>query len=354
MTIIDFHSHFIPPNCTNMQLDGPGGMAGCHHDIPRMKVTIDGRLRRLGSASEQLWMAADPSPLISVAARLEFVQKAGLNIQVLSPPPYLSLYETNASAAWPLIRRLNEELAAASHSSEQFSAFCTVPLQDPALAACELEYAVNSLGFAGVQLLTHVNGDDLDSLALIPFWETVAGLDVPAFIHPHRPTDSSRLSRQYLVNLVGNPVETSIAAAHLIFGGVLDRHSNLRIILAHGGGAVPSMWHRWRHASTHIPEAWTAREDFDSYLDNFYFDSLVYEPDALKRLVDFAGAHRVVIGTDMPYDMGDPFPLDKLRMCAFDDLTADSVADGAALLRSRNSDVAHQANKIQGDNEGAG
>jgi aminocarboxymuconate-semialdehyde decarboxylase len=118
----------------------------------------------------------------------------------------------------------------------------------------------------------------------------------------------------------------------LIFGGVLDRHENLRIILAHGGGSVPSMWHRWKHASSRVPEAWTAREDFDDYLNNFYFDSVVYEPAALSRLVGFAGPERVVIGTDMPYDMGDPHPVEKVILCGFDRETEAAVLDSGALF----------------------
>ncbi|MGW3810277.1 amidohydrolase family protein [Micromonospora sp. NPDC005113] len=335
MAIIDVHSHFVPEGCTDLRAPGPGYLAGCHHDLAAGTVTIDGHLRRLGDASEQPWMSLDPSPLTSASARLNLVQAAGLDRQVLSPPPYLSLYEAETSTAWPLIRRLNEQLADVVAGSDRFLGFCTVPLQDPALAARELEYAVGSLGFAGVQLLTHVNGEDLDAVSLIPFWAAVAGLDVPVFLHPHRPTDARRLSRQYLVNLVGNPAETAVAAAHLIFGGVLDRHPDLRVILAHGGGSVPSMWHRWKHASACIPQAWTARDDFDGYLDNFWFDSVVYDPGALTRLVEFAGAGRVVIGTDMPYDMGEPQPVRKLDGCRFDPDTRAAILDSSALFTQR-------------------
>jgi len=135
--------------------------------------------------------------------------------------------------------------------------------------------------------------------------------------------------------VVGNPAETAIAAAHLIFGGVLDRHTNLRVILAHGGGSVPSMWHRWKHASARVPEAWTTRDVFDDYLENFYFDSVVYTRGALTRLVDFAGAAHVVVGTDMPYDMGEPHPVRQIELCEFDTDTHSTILDSSALFTRR-------------------
>ena len=240
------------------------------------------------------------------------MDNAGIDQQVLSLPPFVSSYDADAEPAWRLARRMNEALAEAAHS-RRFLAFASVPLQDPGAATAELRHCVTTLGMAGVQILTHVQGRNLDDVAFAPFFAAASELDVPVLIHPHGPTDSSRLGRYYLVNCLGNPFETAIAASHLLLGGVLARFSNLRVILAHAGGALPYVLGRVRRGMDVVPGAQIGRAAVEESLPRVYYDTVLHDPVALRFLINTVGAEQVVVGSDHPFDMGDDDPIATLR-----------------------------------------
>jgi aminocarboxymuconate-semialdehyde decarboxylase len=190
----------------------------------------------------------------------------------------------------------------------------TLPMQDGARAARELERAVTGLGLRGFEICTHVNGLDLDDAGLAPVWAAAERLGVPFFLHPQNSGDVRRLQDLHLWNLVGFPSETALAVARLILGGVLERFPRLRIILAHGGGYFPYQIGRLDHG-------WAARPDLagrlprrpSEYLGSIYCDSLIHSDVSLRFLLDRMGDDHVVLGSDYPFDMGNPAPVEAVR-----------------------------------------
>jgi aminocarboxymuconate-semialdehyde decarboxylase len=185
-----------------------------------------------------------------------------------------------------------------------------VPLQDAEAAAEELERAVQVNGMVGVQIGANVNGMNLDDPSLLPFFQVAEKLQAPIFIHPDNVPALDRIPRYNLRNFIGNPLDTTIAAASLIFGGVLERFPNLKVCLAHGGGFVP--YQRGRFA-----RGFKVREEAklrisrppDDYLSRMYFDTVIHFEPALRYMVETCGARRVVMGSDYPAAMGDPEPV---------------------------------------------
>jgi aminocarboxymuconate-semialdehyde decarboxylase len=181
-----------------------------------------------------------------------------------------------------------------------------VPLSYPQRAVEELQ-RIWSQGVRGVQIATHVAGRNLDEPELNPFWDAAQALGVVIFLHPTDGVARERLPRYHLRNLIGNPLETSIAAASLIFGGVLERHPLLKVVLPHGGGYVPWIRGRWKHGQDVRPEAKErgAHRPLDEYIALLYFDTLTHSPDALGYLVQTISPDHMLLGTDYPADMGD-------------------------------------------------
>jgi aminocarboxymuconate-semialdehyde decarboxylase len=188
-----------------------------------------------------------------------------------------------------------------------------VPLQDASLAVSELEYAVRRLGLRGVEINPSVNGMDLtDSrLALEKFFAKAQELDIVIFMHPIGYTQGERLVDHYFNNVIGNPLETTVAVSHLIFDGVMERHPKLKVVLPHAGGYLAHYWARMDHA-------WRARADCrgrikrkpSSYLEKFFFDTITFDRTMLEQMVKRYGADHVVLGTDYPYDMGMEHPVE--------------------------------------------
>jgi aminocarboxymuconate-semialdehyde decarboxylase len=217
--------------------------------------------------------------------------------------------------------------AAVQARPESFLGLAAVPMAEPEAAPAEIERAINELGLHGVEIGTNVLGNNLDDPALLPVFEKVAELGVPMFIHPLNVLGGDRLARYQLDNLIGNVTDTAVAAASLIFGGVIARFPDLKVYLSHGGGSCPYVRGRWDHG-------WRVRQ-MDSaidhppsdYLRGFYYDALTHSPDALAFLVAWAGASHVMLGTDYPFDMGDSSPVATIEANP-----ALSDADKAAIL----------------------
>jgi len=177
-------------------------------------------------------------------------------------------------------------------------------------AAAELERSVKELDLRGVEMGSNVGGTNLDAKEFAPFYAKAQELDIPVFIHPVGALGGDRLQGYYLSNLLGFPTDTAVAAASLIFGGVLKEFPQLKFCLAHGGGSCPYLRGRWDHGWRVRPEPRVAIEEPPSeYINSLYFDSVLHSVPALSYLVETAGADRVMLGTDYPFDMGDYEPL---------------------------------------------
>jgi aminocarboxymuconate-semialdehyde decarboxylase len=225
-------------------------------------------------------------------------------------------YDAPPEEGLRLSRIYNEALARLAHAQpDRVSALGTVPLPDPELAARELEALVKEPGLHGVEIAASVNGAYLGDDRFEPFWATAAATGVLVFIHPStRGFGIPALNDYYLWNTVGNPLETTITAAHMVMAGVMERYPHLKVLLAHGGGAILSLRGRLRHAHSFQPQARTclAGSPEDS-LRRFYFDTITHDPALLRSLIEYVGADHVLLGSDYPFDMGVERPAEIVR-----------------------------------------
>ena len=249
---------------------------------------------------ENVW-----SCLTSVEQRLRDMDKMGVDVQAISCSPFQFMYSLDPELGRKTSRAINENLAAiVQQHPDRFVALADVPLQAPDLAAEELEHCVKRLGFRGVEIGTNVVGQEI-SRGRDAFWAKVQELDVMVFMHPNGFTGGERLTDHYFINIIGNPLDSTVAIAHLVFDGILERYPKLKIVAAHGGGYVS-------HYPARMDHAWGARVDPRTVLRRkprqslakLYFDTIVFDREQLRHLVNLWGADHIVVGTDYPYDMG--------------------------------------------------
>lgn len=295
---VDLHGHMLVPAVERLVADRP-----------EKRAEPEIQLRTMGAASvEHNARVMGPSvgpKLTSLELRLADLDRMQIDLQVVSPSPTQYYYWADRELARELVRTQNEAISAACASHpERLRGLGNVALQHPELAVEQLEHAVRRLGLAGVEVSTSVNGLELADEKLEKFWAKAESLGALVFIHPMGTSLGERTNRFYLSNLIGNPAETTLALSYLIFGGTLDRHPGVKIVAAHGGGYLPAYAARSDHGWAVRPEAQGCRQRPTEYLKRIWFDSLVYEPDALRRLIDVVGASQVVVGTDYPFDMG--------------------------------------------------
>jgi aminocarboxymuconate-semialdehyde decarboxylase len=238
------------------------------------------------------------------------MDRMGLDVQVVSPAPTEYHYWAEPELAADVCGALNEGVAAhVAAAPERLVGLGMIALQHPDLAAEQLRVAVRGLGLRGAMISTNVEGRDLSDQRLTPVWRAAEELGAVLFLHPWGCTLGARLDRSYLYNVVGNPTETTLALSHLIFGGVLDRHTGLRICAAHGGGYLPHYPGRADHAHRAREDSRTCVRAPSEYLRDLRYDTVVHDPLTLRHLIDRVGAGRVVLGTDHPFDMGLDDPL---------------------------------------------
>jgi aminocarboxymuconate-semialdehyde decarboxylase len=279
--------------------------------------------------------------------RLRDMAASEVDIQVLSVCPQTFLYAQPPSLAAAFARIQNEQLAKLVKAHpDRFLAIATLPLQAPQLAADELRHAMGALGLRGMQIGSNVAGRNLDDPELEPVWATAAELGAFILLHPINVAGADRLSSYYLGNLIGNPLDTTIAAACLVFSGVLERHPSLKICLAHGGGFVPYQAGRFLHG-WHVrtePKRRLPKPPTES-LARFYFDTIVHSKDVLEFLVGNAGAGRVLLGSDYPFDMGMPDGVQQVRGAAIPAAEQSAILGGRAraLLAAADNEAAARA-----------
>ncbi len=269
--------------------------------------------------------------------RLRHMDSMGVDVQFLST--WIDLLGTDLpeSAAISFHRAVNEGLAELQRfHPDRFRILASMPLPYGELAAQELQYAVEHLGAVGAMIGTNIGGRPLDDQAFDPFWAKAEELAVPVMLHPVNVAAAPRLTQYFLTNLLGNPFDSTVAASHLIFGGVLDRFPNLRIVLVHGGGYLPYAIGRLDHGYAVRAEAQKPQRLPSSYLSRFVYDSLVYDPELISILAARVGAENMVLGSDYPFDMQPPDLLGMVRK-ALGPRAPESMGDVARRTFSRNS-----------------
>ncbi|MFI5793753.1 amidohydrolase family protein [Streptomyces sp. NPDC051677] len=324
---VDVHAHVLLPQVEEA-VAGRAGLAEAR--------ALDAR--RNGSAALAVngpMVGARAPRLTDVAVRLAAMDAQGVDVQLVSPSPSHYHYWAGPQLAERICRLANEGVAAhCAKAPGRLHGLGLVPLQHPDLAVPLLDHALDE-GLLGVEISSHAPGRELSDPAYEPLWSRARERGALLFLHPFGCTLDERLDRWYLSNTVGQPTENAVALSHLIFSGVLDRHPDLRLIAAHGGGYLPTHLGRSDHAWRVRPDAQGCSREPSSYLRQLYFDSLVHDPHVLRELLRAAGPERVLLGSDFPFDMGTDDPLGVLRAAGLPDADFHAVRGGnaAALLR---------------------
>jgi len=277
----------------------------CHTEVADVWPLIEGREELHGDNPY------GPNPLSKATAvdvRLAAMDATGIDVQALSIAVGQYFHWAEPDLAAQIVRVQNEKLAevCALHP-ERFVPIGAVALQHPELAATQLTYAMQELGHRGVMLTGSIDGLELANPKFNPFWAKAEELGAVVFIHPRGfPEAEARLQGNgRLDNIIGNPLETTVALSHLIFEGTLDRYPGLKVVAAHGGGYLPAYIGRSDHCHTSDDRGCRGEElrKPSDYLKQIYFDSLVYRTRNLENLINEAGVSQVVLGTDYPYGM---------------------------------------------------
>jgi aminocarboxymuconate-semialdehyde decarboxylase len=218
---------------------------------------------------------------------------------------------------------------------QRFIGMAMVPMQAPDLAVQELERAAKLPGIRGVYMATHVNGRNLDEKEFFPVYAKCEELRMPIFLHPVAPVGRERTRKYHLGNFLGNPYETGIAAASLMFGGVMDAFPNLDVMLPHAGGAFPWLIGRMDHGASVRAECKHMTKPPSSYLRRFHYDTITHSDSILMDLIRHVGADRVVMGSDCPADMSYTRPVDVVERLDLPAAERDGILGGnaARLLR---------------------
>jgi aminocarboxymuconate-semialdehyde decarboxylase len=299
----DVHAHCIPADI----------MAALETGGDRLGVEVADRdgARRLMIGGKVSGPPMNAS-ISDLPARLRAMDAGGVQVQLVSSWIDLAAYTLPASQGMPFARMFNESLAQMiGVHPDRFRGLCMVPLQAPEQAAAELRHAVGDLGMVGAEIGTTVAGRELDDRDLDPFWAAASELGCLLLVHPFNALAGRRVERHFLGNLVANPAESTIAIAHMVFGGVLDRYPDLKVCVVHGGGFLPYQVGRLERGYVARP-ALTAvhlRESPRATLRRLYYDTVLHDPMSLAALIAFAGVEHVVLGSDYPFEMGDPDPI---------------------------------------------
>jgi aminocarboxymuconate-semialdehyde decarboxylase len=251
---------------------------------------------------------------------------------VLSATPQSYLYEQEASLTAACAALQNDGIAAlVAARPDRFLGIATLPMQAPELAAAELRRAVRNLKLRGAMIGSNVMGRNLDHPDLEPLWAAASELEALLLIHPVNVGAAERLRSYYLNNLIGNPLDTTIAAACLVFGGVLERHPKLKVCLVHGGGFVPYQAGRWAHGwQVRGEPKVNLKQSPEPWIGRFYYDTILHSKESLSFLVGSAGPHRVLLGSDYPYDMGTGECVRQVKALAISEADKDTVLGGEA------------------------
>ena len=293
MTVIDFHNHFYPPE----YLDA---------------------LRR-GPTAAKVWTDDEGNPVIGypgdynvavrghrdIAYRDGVLAKAGVDRQLLTfttPGTHIE----PAERAVPLARLVNDAFAAVVRErGARFSALGTLPLNDPRASAVELERVLGPLGLPGAMLFSNVNGVALADERFWPLYERADERGAVLYIHPAHPVGVEAMTEYWLMPLVGFLFDTTLAAAHLVFSGVVERFPRIRWVLGHLGGAIPYLAERLDRGYEAFPECRASiRRPPSSYLKQFWYDTVNFDPGALRLALAFAGPDKILAGSDYPHRIG--------------------------------------------------
>ncbi|MDQ3914741.1 MAG: amidohydrolase [Actinomycetota bacterium] len=301
MRSVDIHAHVVPRGVWAAHESGDDWYGALAKNERFDDYLMIGALCEGDGIAKTRW---------TIDERIRYMDAVGTDVHVLSVAPALLNYECPVDQTMASAREINEEIAGMVTSRpDRFEGLATLPLPEVELSVAELERSIRELGLKGVELDTRVNGRHWDEPDFDPIFEAAEDLGATLFFHPSRSLVWERTQRYHLGNTVGNLLEDALAASVLISGGVLERHPDLKVVIAHSGGPIcfgighmDRAWHVDPEARTHIPFPPSR------YLRRLYYDSLTLSEGPLRFLVDVVGADRVVLGSDWPYASGPESP----------------------------------------------
>jgi aminocarboxymuconate-semialdehyde decarboxylase len=323
---VDAHAHVIVPEIT-------AEAGGSEPWRPRVFRDEDGA-QVVDMAGKHVRAAI--SEFVDIDGILAAQDEAGVDRVLLCPWVPLLYYDVEPDEGLARARIQNEALTRlVDEHPERVAALAALPLQDPGLAAAELHSLMGRGVLKGVEVAAGVRGVFLGDDRFEPFWEAAEATGALVFVHPTtRGFDTPAFQDYYLWNTVANPLETAATAAHMVVAGVMERHPRLRVLLAHGGGALLAVRGRLRHAHGFQPQARARlKESPEDTIRRFYFDTLTHDDALLRALIDYAGPGHVLLGSDYPFDMGDSRHVDTVRGLGLDpDVEARILAGNAEEL----------------------
>ena len=317
---IDIHAHYFPQGYLDV-------------------LGQDGEKYKLGYRADDSGFFIGPQhyekKFTDLTQRLSDMDERGVQLHALSLTAPM-LYFAEAAVSAKLAAAWNDGASEAHKAHpERFVGLATLPMGDPDRAVDELNRAAKLPGIRGVYLGTNIQDKDLDDPMFRPVFARIEALDLPVFLHPLKTIGGERLGVKpyYLNHLIGNPLDTAIAAAHLIFGGVLDRYPKLEVTLPHSGGVMPILMGRWDHGAKVRPELKDMPRPPSEYLRRFTYDTVSHSKPIMQFVISQVGVDRIMLGSDYCFDMGDDRPVEVVEALGLDSEARELVLrDTAAKL----------------------
>jgi aminocarboxymuconate-semialdehyde decarboxylase len=299
--VIDTHAHYFPQRFLDVLGSDGCDCGACVRQDPRGPIIDVGPLHA-GPLARRF---------IDLDLRIADMDAQGVTVQALSLTQPM-VYFATAAVARRLSAVFNDELVRAHERfPSRLVGFAMLPVHCPAEALAELERVRQSPAITGVYMGTTIGDMALDDESLLPVFEAIEAAQLPIFLHPLKVIGmEDRLKKYFLSNLLGNPFDTAVAAAHLIFGGVMDRFPRLDVVLPHGGGALPFLIGRLRHGAERRAELAHMQGDITQYLRRFHYDTITHSGTALNYLINLVGCERIMLGSDYCFDMGHERPVE--------------------------------------------
>jgi len=306
MLKVDIHTHIMPENMPlYSQKFGYEGFVHLHHHAPcRARMMVGDKFFR--EIEDNCW---------SPARRLEDMARSEVHTQVLSTIPVLFNYWAKPKDTLEVAKYLNDHIAeCCAQDHKRFIGLATLPMQDPQLAARELERCATELGLKGIEIGTHINDWNLNEPELFPVWEVCEKYDLSVLVHPWDMPGADAMRRYWLPWLVGMPMETSRAICSMIFGGIFEKFPKLRVAFCHGGGSFPGTIGRIEHGFNMRPDlvAIDNARNPREYCGHFWVDTLTFDEHNLHNIIRLFGSKRVALGSDYPFPLGELDPPGKL------------------------------------------
>jgi aminocarboxymuconate-semialdehyde decarboxylase len=329
---IDIHAHMLPEDTIRLLGKESPRVA------PKLVAQPDGST--IMEIAGKVVQRPMPRECWDLDLRLADMARHGVDMQAVCATVHTFFYDEEPSLAAACAALQNDQIAAVvARHPDRFVGLATLPLQAPQRAADELKRAMLTLGLRGAQIGSNVNGRNLDDPALDPVWAIANERKAFILVHPHGEIlPGERLKSYYMRNFVGLPFETTMAGAALVFGGVIERHPDIAFCLCHGGGFLPYQAGRFLHAfKVRAEPKVRLRGSPEDSLARLHHDTIVHSPRALEFLIETVGAEHVLLGSDYPFDMGEPDCVARVNALAIPPKTRETVLGSRAKELLRNA-----------------